>query len=788
MAIITADRVLKSKYEVIIIGAGLAGLTTASLLAKRGVDVLLIEQHCLPGGACTSFRREGRVFDCGAALIFGFGKEGYHLHRTLMNFIEEKISVIPRDKFFRLDLAGRQILVWKKLDRYLKELEKQFPNEKAELRTLYDFLLNFYEKYVSGQDLLTPPSEMSNSQKLGMLLSSPARAMKLRKLLSQSATDLMGPYIKSKNLLEFFDKLTASYAYIIMKETPAIMALTMFADNHAGGTYYVAGSAQTYSNALERAIEKKGGTVTYREKVKEILFDGPRACGVRLEDGTEIKADRVVSNTTVWNLFFDLVPKDKLTEMQRKWAESLVPTYPAMVLYAAIDKKVFPKDINPVEYYVSNTAEIDMGDITLYIPTVDDHSLGPEDEHIVTIFSPAPNQKWPRPFEKGYKSKAYKKHKERQADLILREIEKRIPNFRRGIKKLYVATPSTIEKYTLKTWGCVGGPKQMIGQELTKRLHAKTDWPGLFACGDSTTMGMGTPAVVASGFGAANVILRELGKEEYHNKKFEKDYVSYAECNPRPRKPKAIEGDPENARLIARECQHCETQPCREQCPARTDIAGVIRRIEAGNFEGAARLIRETNPLPEICGYLCPANKLCEKVCVRKKYASKPVQISELFKWLAQHAGKGGWSAQLEQPNGKMVCVVGSGVDALCCAHFLSRLGYTVDLPDVESDFARSMDFGEGRLPPEVKERGLSGLLPAALVRLKDSNKNPNSRPHYDAVYFGLGASKKNVAKEQAKAVFGEKLFAQRKNSKVVYRIAVGRRAAVVLHELLQGK
>ncbi|MCW4054161.1 MAG: NAD(P)/FAD-dependent oxidoreductase, partial [Candidatus Bathyarchaeota archaeon] len=498
MPIITSERVLGERYEVIVIGAGLGGLTAACLLAKRGVNVLVVEQHCLPGGACTSFRREGRIYDCGAALIFGFGKEGYHLHRILVNFIEEPLTVIPKDKFFRLDLAGRVIMAWKNLDQFLVELENQFPDNKDEIRNLYRFLLKFYNKYVKDQDFLTPPSELSDAQKIKMLISSPLRAMRLRELLSQSAFDLMGPYLKSRSLLEFYDKLTASYAYITMKETPAIMALTMFVDNHVGGTYYVAGSAQTYANVLEKAIEKNGGTILYRQKVQKILFDGEHACGVQLVDGSEIKADRVISNTTVWNLYFDLLPSNRVTEKQREWANSLIPTYPAMVLYAAVAKTVFPPDINAVEYFISNTSQIDMGDITMYIPTVDDHSLGPEDEHIVTVFSPAPNQNWPRPFQKEYQKLEYKKKKEKQADLILQEIERRIPNFRKGIRKLYVATPSTIERYTLKTWGCVGGPKQMIGQELTKRLHAKTDWSRLYACGDSTTMGMGTPAVIAS--------------------------------------------------------------------------------------------------------------------------------------------------------------------------------------------------------------------------------------------------------------------------------------------------
>ena len=67
MVFITADRLLKNKYEVIVIGAGLGGLATSCLLAKRDVEVLLIEQHSIPGGACTSLARSlyivQRAFD-----------------------------------------------------------------------------------------------------------------------------------------------------------------------------------------------------------------------------------------------------------------------------------------------------------------------------------------------------------------------------------------------------------------------------------------------------------------------------------------------------------------------------------------------------------------------------------------------------------------------------------------------------------------------------------------------------------------------------------------------------
>jgi prolycopene isomerase len=789
MPIITSKRILKSEYDVIVIGAGLGGLTTASLLAKRGVKVLLVEQHYLPGGACTSFVRDDRIFDAGAALIFGFGTTGYNIIHNLMNYLEESITVIPRDKFWRLDFAGQHLLFWKNLELFLGELERLFESQKEELRELYSFLRKFYSDYIEGKDLLTPPSEMSNHAKLKMFFSSPRRVLKLGRLLSMSAYDLMSPYIKSQKLLEFFDKLCASYAYTSMKETPALMALTMFTDNHAGGTYYVAGSAQTYSNALERAIEKNGGTILYESLVERIEFEDGRACGVRLADGTSIRSNRVVSGTTVWNLVHNLIPHELVTDEQRAWADSQVPTYPAMVLYAAVDKRVFPEDINAVEYYVRDTTQIEMGDITLYIPSVDDHSLGPEDEHIITMFSPAPNQNWPRPFEAEYQTPEYEARKKRQAELVLDEVEKRILGFRSGIKYLYIATPSTIERYTMKNWGCVGGPKQMIGQELTKRLHASTPWTGVYACGDSTTMGMGMPAATASGFGAANVILRTMKKKEFHRKKFEHEYVTYVESNPKSVFPDTIDGKAENASYIARRCQHCENPACRDACPAGMDIAGFIRRIEARNYLGAARLVRETNPFAEICGYVCSAP--CESVCKRLSYDTAPVQIRELHRWIAEYIGKDEDSQPVRHIKGKSVCVVGAGPAGLTCAYYLARLGYSVELLDSNNTPGGYLHdlVEQGKLPKGVLDKEISQLM---LTRIDfrgnwsyTDDKLESLKENHDAVFLTVKSDKTHP--EGGYVFTGGKAYSDRENPyELIHAVADGRKAAMNIHLMIE--
>ena len=99
--------ILSPHYDVVVVGAGIGGLTAAALLAKRGFKVLVIEQHYLPGGCASIFRRQGFTFDVGASLFFGFGEEGYNPHRFVMNELEEDISLVPMDETFTIHLDGQ---------------------------------------------------------------------------------------------------------------------------------------------------------------------------------------------------------------------------------------------------------------------------------------------------------------------------------------------------------------------------------------------------------------------------------------------------------------------------------------------------------------------------------------------------------------------------------------------------------------------------------------------------------------------------------------------------------
>ncbi len=213
-------------------------------------------------------------------------------------------------------------------------------------------------------------------------------------------------------------------------------------------------------------------------------------------------------------------------------------------------------------------------------------------------------------------------------------------------------------------------------------------------CGDSTVMATGAPATVVSGVGAANMVLRALRKPEYDVRKFPRQFVQFVETP--YRRPAVSDADqitPENAALVAAQCQGCEEPACVADCPAHIDIPGVLRRMEAGNFAGAARELHLASPFGGLCGTVCPAGQLCERYCYRRSFAGQPVRIAELLRWVAGTASfdsglrPSAQDAPLSATSnrnafGARVAVLGGNPAGWTCAAYLALAGWQVDVLD----------------------------------------------------------------------------------------------------------
>ncbi len=608
------------RYDAIIIGGGLSGLTAASLLAKRGLSVAVIEKSYNPGGSCGVFKRGHVTFDIGAAMLYGFGEKGFNAHRFVFNSLEEPIDMIRHDLLYCVNFKGNRIRFYADVQQYADELSTIFPAEKANIQRFYSDMYTLYQHVMVETPTYTTADETDRDAALRSIAKHPVSYLRFLGMLNKSAKKLLQKYFSDAEIFKFFDKLTSTYCYATVEEAPAVMAAVMFIDNHVGGSYYPAGSTLFVPGKLEKVIEENGGEMFLEREAISILFDGSRPIGVELDDGSQLEAADIIYSGTVWSLYGKLIDAKYSTKQRRDWAVRQVPTYPSVVLYSVVDKDVIPQDTSPIEMLVGNPDLLDESEVTAYILSIDDRTLCSEDEHTVLAIGPSFDT-WDFKDEQDYQCR-----KNLEEQRLLAVLERRFPGFSKAVRYVEVATPRTIERYTLKNGGAVAGPKQMLGQHMFKRLHTRSEWDNLFCCGESTVMGTGTPSVTTSGLTAANVLLRKLGKEPYVYRDGMRDYVRIVEKPfTEDRLNEGYEPLQRSIMRVASHCRFCEIPLCNAGQGA--DIRGIMRRVAVGNLIGAKK-----------CWLKSPVDDMAlldyEQRCICAQEDQEPVRIREVISFL----------------------------------------------------------------------------------------------------------------------------------------------------------
>ncbi len=610
------------EYDVIIIGGGLSGLTAGSLLANRKLKVAVIDKSYNPGGSCGVFKRGNVTFDQGAAMLYGFGEKGFNAHRFVFNCLEEPIDIIRHDLLYCVNFKGKRIRFWADVEKFADELADVFPSEKQNIHRFYNDMMKMYQHVMVETPTYTTADETDREAALKSIFRHPVSYARFLGMLNKSAKDLLKKYFSDPEIFKFFDKLTSTYCYATVEEAPAVLAAVMFVDNHVGGSYYPAGSTLFLPGKLEKVIEENGGDMLLSCEAVLLLFENGKPSGVLLDDGRTLKAPNIVYSGTVWNLYDKLIDSSHSTQKRRDWAKSQLPTYPSVVLYAVVDRDVVPEDTAPIEMLVGNPDKLDESEVTAYILSIDDRTLCAEDEHTIIAIGPT-FEKWDDSDDSSYQSR-----KQTEQERLIAVMEKRFPGFTQSVRYAEVATPRTIERYTMKNGGAVAGPKQMLGQHMFRRLHTRTEWDNLFCCGESTVMGTGTPTVTTSGLSAANALLKKLGKEPYVYREGMKNYVRIVEKPFTSYRLYETYAEPEKTVMRqALRCRMCEHPSCTQR--EHTDIRGIMRRVAVGNFVGAKK-----------CWLKDPTDSLAleryESNCICARENGSPVPIREVISYLGK--------------------------------------------------------------------------------------------------------------------------------------------------------
>jgi len=204
-----------------------------------------------------------------------------------------------------------------------------------------------------------------------------------------------------------------------------------------------------------------------------------------------------------------------------------------------------------------------------------------------------------------------------------------------------------------------------------------------------------------------------------------------------------------NAATQAERCIDCGNPYCEHVCPVHNYIPDWLKLVQQGRIMEAATLMHETNPLPEICGRVCPQDRLCEGACTLEQTAFGAVTIGSVERWVTDEALRQGWRPDLSavRETGKRVAIVGAGPAGLACADRLRRAGIAADVYDRQHEIGGLLTFG---IPPfkldkavvrtrrEVLERmGVRFLLGREVGRDVEFGQLLDD---YDAVFVGTGA------------------------------------------------
>ena len=199
----------------------------------------------------------------------------------------------------------------------------------------------------------------------------------------------------------------------------------------------------------------------------------------------------------------------------------------------------------------------------------------------------------------------------------------------------------------------------------------------------------------------------------------------------------------------ANRCIQCPAAPCVKACPLGNDIPGALAELESGNPVAAARRFRLTSPMPEVCGRLCPQERLCEGACVVGK-RSRPVAIGKLEAFSADfeytHAGRR--EPDAARPSGRRVAVIGSGPAGLVAAEELTLRGHAVEVFDRWPQPGGLLAYGipAFKLPKDKVWRHVSrlermGVRFSAGVEVTDATVRGWLEGRFNAIFVSHGAS-----------------------------------------------
>ena len=496
-----------SDTSAIVIGGGIAGLTTAALLASENIPVTLFEAHYQLGGCAGTFHRGPFVFDAGATQVAGLENGG--IHNRLFNHLKlPQIQAEILDPACVVDLldGSPPIHLWHDPEKWKNERKNQFPNSEG----FWDICEALHKSNWSlvARDPVVPSRsfwdyfQLLKSLRLGTLSSAIFTTFTISDLLRLTNCH------QDKRLRDFLDLQLRLFSQEPSDRTSALYGATVLKIFQAPlGLWHLQGSMQKLSDSLAYSLQKNGGKLFLNHRVVKIIpGNSERSWKVILinKKGKLItKTCRDIICSLPPQSLFNLIPYE--AQLKHKYFSNLnnlpKPTG-ALVFYGAIQRELLSKDFaNHIQIKSKS-----LGSIFLSI-SKDGDGRAPIGQATIIASAFTETSSWI-----NINDDLYNKQKEN----IFYEITEIINSYL-GLKlnswiHKELATPKSFLKWTSRPNGIVGGLGQHPYTSGLFGLPSRTPLQGLWLCGDSIHPGEGTAGVSQSALMVCRQVMASRGQ------------------------------------------------------------------------------------------------------------------------------------------------------------------------------------------------------------------------------------------------------------------------------------
>ena len=490
--------------DVAVVGAGIAGLTAAALLARAGLTVELLEAHHQSGGCAGTFRRRRWIFDVGATQVAGLEESGIH-SRLCRHLGVDAPAADPLDPGCVVDLADGHapVRIQRDPSAWERERRSQFPGSEP-FWALCAALHRANWRFAAGLPVLPPRSWWDLGQLLGAL--GPAN-LASGLLTTATIADLLrlSGCAGDRRLRRFLDLQLKLYSQEPADRTAALYGATVLQTVQAPlGLWHLRGSMQSLAQGLEEALGRWGGRLQVRQRVTA-LMPAPQGSGWNLEaEGPGGRTQSLRASDVVVSLPPQSLPAllgEVLPEGYRRRLENLPRPSGALVFYGAVERGLLPPAC-PAHL------QLDWGEPGPLFVSIsregDGRAPAGEATVIASVFTPA--HPWFEDDEIAYRERKAGARAGIEAGL------ERLLGIGAG-QWLHgeLATPRSWAHWTGRPWGYVGG----LGQHPLRfgpfGLASRTPLPHLWLCGDSLHPGEGTAGVSLSALTAVRQLLHGRG-------------------------------------------------------------------------------------------------------------------------------------------------------------------------------------------------------------------------------------------------------------------------------------